>query len=234
MATIHPAAIIRRKRIEKFPAMGYRPIPALDLRRLLVAARRGRSLASLDVRCELPPHSVFGGGFAFDLETDAGGKPSWIGVQALAGGPVYGAGWEDFKGRYGETFAGAETKAGHNICGADIQWLEDEGVAVDEPFDDTMALGGLCEPDMARGLYYQAALYLGHERPFWKELWGAHRPFEVRRQTALRAAWIATGLVPEWVYGEFDWRNFYNALDVDSTRRVYLAQMKRCAEEGWV
>lgn len=235
MATIHPAAIIRRERLERFPAMGYRAIPALDLRRLRMALKEGRSLLPIEQREGLPKLSELSPGFVFDLETSrATGKPEMIGVQALAGGPVYQARWSEASNWAMEAFRLPVLKVGHNIHGFDMHVLASEGVDVVEPVADTMVLAGMCEPDMARGLYFQQALYFGHRRPYHKELSGAdfRKRDEVLAQAALRRAWRATGMLKVHGDREIEW--FYNALDVDSTRLVYNDQIARARKEGWL
>lgn len=238
VATIHPAAIIRRERIERFPAMGYRAIPALDLRRLAKATREGRALAPLERRIGLPSLSELreAGGIVFDLETRRdSGKPTLVGVQRSDGGPVWQSAWGAARDWMAEAMRLPIVKIGHNIHGFDLHVLAEEGIEVAEPWFDTMAAGGMCEPDMARGLYFQQALYVGDRRPFHKELSGADlsKTYEARRQAALRRAWRATGLPPSFTWdSEWDW--FYNALDVDSTRMVYVEQVDRALKEGWL
>jgi hypothetical protein len=126
-------------------------------------------------------------------------------------------------------------KIGHKIHGFDIHVLEDNGISVREPFWDTMVAAGMCEPDMARGLYFQAAYYFGHKRPYWKKLTGANlkKKDEVRVQRAVRAIWEATGIVGHPIV-ENEWELTYNSLDVSSTREVYLAQEERARMEGWI
>ncbi len=232
MASIHPAAIIRRERLAGFAAMGYRGVPAVDLRRLLVAGIRGRVLAPVEMRYGIPTFHVEH--FVFDLETRMDGTIEWVGVQKMEGGPVWGAEWGMMEGWMREEMGREGTlKVGHNITGFDLHRLMDVGVEVAEPLGDTQVLGGMCEPDMARGLYYQMAYYGGHVRPYWKQLAGrGDKEAEVVRRRALWAAWVETGMAQEgWMDGQRE--QFYNALDVDSTRLVWEAQMGRAVGEGW-
>jgi hypothetical protein len=237
MATIHPAAIIRRERLEKFPAMGYRLVPAVDLKRLMEALQRGRNLLPIEQKEGLPKLAsvIEHGGFVFDLETiRATGKPEMIGVQLLSGGPVWQSEWNAAALAWAEeAFRLPVRKVGHNIHGFDMHVLASEGIDTTEPIADTMALAGTCEPDMARGLYFQQAYYFGHQRPFHKELSGAdlNRRDEVLRQVALRRAWRGTGMLKSGTDKVVEW--FYNALDVDSTRLIFNAQMGRAEKEGW-
>jgi len=230
MATIHPAAIIGRERLAGTAAMGYRLVPAIDLKRLMGEAFR----APIAWRIETPPWAREP--FVFDVETDSDGRVNWVGVQRFSREPeTVWCGpaatmlpWLEVAGRW------PVTKVGHNIAGFDLFKLEEEGVRMEGPFLDTMVLGGTCEGDMARGLYYQAAYYGGHMRPFWKELaGGAKEGYEVKRRAALRRAWEETGLLPT-MWSELDWEAAYNALDVDSTRLVALAQVDRARKEGWM
>jgi hypothetical protein len=240
MATIHPAAIIRRERLEKQSAMAYRLIPALDLKRLLEATRKGRDLLPLpDIEFH-PPDFKPGEEFVFDLETGSMWRPTLIGVQNVKGGPVFSLAWQTVGKEWArENFARRDlNKIGHNIQGFDLRVLEAEGIVAVPPFEDTMALAGMCEPDLPRGLYFQWAFYHGHVRPFWKKLAGANptKPHEVRAQRALRAAWVATGMTKGLVNEgavEDEWEAFYNMLDVDGTRLNLLAMRERFRKEGW-
>jgi hypothetical protein len=230
MATLHPAAIIRRERLAGFAAMGYRLVPAIDLRRLMLAVRNGRVLAPLEMEYGVPPFS--GEGFVFDLE--GYDQIDWVGVQKLEGGVVWGAEWSVME-RWMRREMGREgtLKVGHNITGFDLHRLLDAGVEVKGPFGDTQALGGMCEPDMARGLYYQMAYYGGDIRPYWKQLSErGDKPWEIRRRQALWAAWVETGMASEGWMG-VQREQFYNALDVDSARLSWGAQMERARKEGW-
>jgi len=231
--SIHPAAIIRRKRLEKFPAMAYRAVPGLDTMRLLQVVRRGRKFMPF-VMHEGIEEARLRGGFVFDLETDGTGRIEWIGMQALDGGPVYGEAWWSAREKVRRLMRMPVVKVGHNIQGFDIPRLEEAGIDVVPPFEDTMAQGGLCEPDLARGLAFRSALRFGHERPYWKELSGAVKPDEVRRQTALRAAWAAMMPAPLIPITDGQWRAGYCALDVDSTRRLWAEQNEVCRREGWI
>lgn len=235
VATIHPAAIIGRRRIEKFSAMGYRMVPAVDIRRVVECARRGRKLLPLAMGFGTPEWS--GKPFAFDLETTREGRRiEWVGVQELSGEDpvVYGGPWHVMREWVEEEMASGVMKVGHNVVGFDIPVLAASGVGVREPFDDTMVLAGTCEADMARGLHFQAAYYFGEQRPFWKEL--VAKPEHFRRQIALRAAWRVTaremGIQMEMAT-EQDWGQLYNALDVSSTRLLWQATDERARKEGW-
>ena len=237
--TIHPAAIIRRERLERFPAMGYRGVPSLDLRRLSDACSVGRSQLPVRSTIGLPALTSLNDGFVFDLETtsDESRRPELLGVQLLSGGPVYQMHWEGARDWAEEAFRMRVVKAGHNIQGFDLHVLWGEGIRAVEPLFDTMAMGGMCEPDMARGLYYQQAYYLGHKRPFHKELVGAdlRKKHEVRRQYALRRAWSQHPLAENVsLESEAEWMRFYNMLDVDNTRLVMIEQKKRSEMEGWL
>lgn len=239
MFTIHSAAIIRRERLERFPAMGYRGVPSLDARRLVNALTVGRKFETVSSCIGLPALHELGDGFVFDLETslDEQRRPELLGVQSLAGGPVYQMTWDHAKDWAREAFKLRVEKGGHNVQGFDLHVLMKEGIEIREPIFDTMALAGVCEADMARGLYYQSAYYFGDKRPFWKELVGANpmKPHEVRCQYNLRRAWEKHPMTQEVsLETEADWMRFYNMLDVDSDRMVYLEQRKRAESEGWI
>jgi len=218
-------------RLERFSAMGYRGIPPLDLRRLVKSLRRGRTLARVEMIKGAPEIRDLDSGFVFDIEGYE--KPEWIGVQSLEGGPVYGDFWHRSKSRVKELMRRSDLiKVGHNIQGFDLLKLAKEGVEAVEPLRDTMALAGLCEPDMARGLYFQNALYCGDRRPFWKETSAVRNgnSWALRRMEALREAWRATGVMSD----DGDEDAWYNAVDCDATRDVFNAQMQRARKEGWI
>ena len=237
MTTIHPAAIIRRERLEKQPAMAFRAIPALDLRRLIDAVRKGRELLPLPEVEFHPPYFKSGEGFVFDLETDSARRPWLIGVQGLDGGPVFSLRWEREGRRWAEENMPRPDvrKVAHNGQGFDFRVLDAEGIRIEPPFEDTMAMAGLCEPDLPRGLGFQSNLYFGHRRPFWKELTGANpmKPHEVKRQTALRAAWRTVRGEKEMIFGE-DVETFYNSLDCSSTLQLYNEMRETMRRKQWL
>lgn len=231
MATIHPAAIIRREKLEGFPAMGYRMVPALDVKRVVEAVGKGRTLAPIERAFGAPPWR--GEPFCIDIETRSttDRMPEWVGVQHLeAGGPVYGGPWVAMRDWIGREMGGSALKVAHNGLGFDFPLLIAQGIEVREPYADTMSMAGMCESDMARGLAYNVAYYMGHQRPFYKDVYRADVRPETRR--ALRAAWSQTGIVPQ-MFMDGEWSEWANALDVDSTRLIYGAMLARGRREGW-
>jgi uracil-DNA glycosylase family 4 len=237
MPTIHPAAIIRRARLEKFPAMGYRGVTSIDARRLRDALVAGRTLLPIARTVGLPSVNELNDGFIFDLETVGreDRTPVLVGLQLMRGGVVYQLPFDSAKDWLREAMRRDCLKIGHNIHGFDIHVLEDNSIGVKEPFWDTMVAAGMCEPDMARGLYFQGAYYFGHRRPYWKKLTGADlkKRDEVRVQRAVRAIWEATGSLGPHLT-ELDWELDYNAADCDSTRLVQMEQEERGRREGWL
>lgn len=166
--TLHPAAVLRS-------GFGSLPAFAADI------ARAGRAL-----RGELKPYRTEfsqlpamtwkeapcgpGDPLAFDIETprDQGHRRVIDRIAVAGPNSTWSAPWDmQAKESAKASLAEAGVRIAHNIA-FDAPHLEAHGVAVPEPWFDTMLGAAMLEPDLYKGLNPVASLYL--DRPRWKHL----------------------------------------------------------------
>lgn len=156
MPTIHPAALMRQAKLTS--------VVAADLKKSLIIPPENYNLApSLeDVRRFVAKV------FAFDFEWNAHGDITHCGLSDR----FYSAIVVPFSGPYVDLlrtiFERATGLIGHNIIGADLQYIEKLGwhLREDISIEDTMLKQHLIQPDYKHDLGFVASVFTN--KPFWK------------------------------------------------------------------